>query len=269
MRHLKALGLSLLFGLLAGQSVAQDSALRALTTGDDAKPFHAVGRLELAGTGFCTATLLSAREVLTAAHCVVNDDGTQMRPEQVVFMAGFRDGRAEAHRTAKRIVVAQGYRANDMAISSLAYDVALIELDRPVDAAMVAPIGASSVGGAEIGVVSYAHDRAERPALQETCRVLGRDYGALVMSCDADFGTSGAPVLTFSGGAPRIVSVVSAKAHSNGQKVSIGTDLAATLPALRAELARGDGVFFRAAPKVLRLSQSEARQGGPGKFLKP
>ena len=82
-------------------------------------------------------------------------------------------------------------------------------------------------------------------------------------------GPSGAPVLTFRGGAPRIVSVVSAKAHANGRKVSIGTDLSATLPALRAELARGDGVFFRSAPKVLRLSQDQARVGGPGKFLKP
>ena len=45
----------------------------------------------------------------------------------------------------------------------------------------------------------------------------------LVMSCDVEFGSSGAPVFSFDGDRPRVVSVVAAKAEFNGQRVSVGT----------------------------------------------
>ncbi|SPJ25759.1 trypsin-like serine peptidase [Palleronia abyssalis] len=262
-------GLVLTF-LLGGPAVAGDSALRDLSNGDDSRPFRAVGRLEVGGNNFCTATLIEERVVLTAAHCVVRTDGTTAMPGDIRFLAGFRDGRADAYRTGRRLVVAKGYRPDMNDAGTLAHDVALIELDRPVDTVQVAPIPMAQNGtGAAVGVVSYAHDRADRPSLQEECSVLGRDRGALIMSCEADYGTSGAPVLSFAHGGVRIVSVVSAMANAGAQKVSIGTDLAATLPTLRAELSGSDGVFFRAAPQVRRLTPDTARAHGPGKFLRP
>jgi acyl CoA:acetate/3-ketoacid CoA transferase alpha subunit len=63
----------------------------------------------------------------------------------------------------------------------------------------------------------------------------------LVLSCSVDFGSSGAPIFTVRNGAPRIVSVVSAKAEMTGQPVALGTALGAPLAALRAQLARADG----------------------------
>lgn len=146
---------------------------------------------------------------------------------------------------------------------------ALVELDRPVDTALIAPLVPGTGAGFEVGVVSYARGREERPSLQETCAVLGEDTGALIMSCDADFGTSGAPVLSMQDGALRIVSVVSAMADMNGRRVSIGADLSAQLPDLTAKLGKGDGVFFRAAPEVRTLSADEARAGGAAKFVRP
>ena len=80
----------------------------------------------------------------------------------------------------------------------------------------------ASLQGARIGVVSYAHDRAEAPSLQESCRVLKRSVGTILMNCAADFGTSGAPVFTMRNGRPEIVSVISAKAALNDQPVSLG-----------------------------------------------
>jgi protease YdgD len=47
----------------------------------------------------------------------------------------------------------------------------------------------------------------------------------LVISCTVDFGASGAPILSFVEGEPRVVSVVSAKAESMGRPVSLGADV--------------------------------------------
>ena len=61
------------------------------------------------------------------------------------------------------------------------------------------------------------------------------------MSCDVDFGSSGAPVFSFEGARPRIVSVVSAKASVDGRNVAIGTIAENSLQLLKAELANGRG----------------------------
>lgn len=262
MRILTALGLMALTVLTSGPAVAADSDLRQLSTGDDVRAYRAVGRLEIAGQGFCTATLIDTRLVLTAAHCVTDAGGQRIAPEHLVFRAGLRDGRADAERGARRVVVDRSYLHGSGGPASLAADIALIELDRPVDPHIVAPIPASVAAGVRIGVISYAHDRAERPSLQEECRILGHEAGAIVMSCDVDFGSSGAPVLRLDGAAPRIVSVVSAKARADGRKVSLGADVAKALPALRAELTASNGVFWRSA-------DSGARPQTGAKFLRP
>jgi len=121
-------------------------------------------------------------------------------------------------------------------------------------------------------VVSYARGRTESPALQETCKVLARQSGALVLSCSVDFGSSGAPVFVIENGEPHIVSVISAKAMVRDMQVSLGTSLESPLETLKEMLAAGDGVFTSSQPVVdTPMPQVGTGAAGPGgaKFMRP
>ena len=110
-------------------------------------------------------------------------------------------------------------------------DLALLRLARPIDNGRVIPFETSQTPnkGDAVGVVSYAHDRADTPSLQEPCHVLARRFGSIVLSCDVDFGSSGAPVFVIEDGVARIVSVVSAKAEIGERRVALGSSLGSAL----------------------------------------
>ncbi len=202
------------------------------------REWDAVGRLEIAGEAFCTGALIAPDLVLTAAHCVFDPEtGERVATDEIQFLAGWRNGRAAAYRRVRR---AEPHPEYDFRAASDAgrvrVDIALLELQHPIRNGTIKPFetGSRPDTGAEVGVVSYAHDRADAPSLQDLCDVISRQQGVLVMSCTVDFGSSGSPVFSFDGDAPQIVSVVSAKAEADGEAVSLGTSLAGPLSELRA-----------------------------------
>lgn len=266
--------LSLLIAYAApAQAERASSGLKILMTGNDSKGWEAVGRLNMAGKSFCTGALIAPDLVLTAAHCMFDvDTGRLYDASEIEFLAGWRNGRASAYRGVRAAIPHPEFKfTNDDRVMRVAHDLALLKLDQPVNNTSVIPFSTATSPrrGDEVGVVSYAHDRANSPSLQELCHVLARQSGILVMTCDVDFGSSGAPVFMIHNGKAQIVSVVSAKADMGQRKVSLGTSLQQPLSELKALMAKaGDGVF-NATPVSRRIGQDTRRPRRGAKFLRP
>jgi V8-like Glu-specific endopeptidase len=204
---------------------------------------------------------------LTAAHCLYDKEtGARVRDDEITFEAGWRNGRADAYRGVRRSFPHPDYiysGADEM--DRVAYDIALLDLDQPILLPQLTPF-ATDTGpgmGAAVSVVSYAMDRSEIPSIEKGCAVIAATRPALILSCDIDFGSSGAPVFSVTDGVPRVVSVISAKAEMEGRKVALGVPLEAPLRELEAEIDR-ETANVTSGIRVLR-------GGVPGgaKFLSP
>ena len=270
--------LTLLAGLtLAGAAPAQDVGLKRLDTGTESRGWEAVGRVDLNGKGFCTGALVAPNLVLTAAHCLWdNRAGRFVPPDRMEFQAGLRNGRAVAYRKVRRAAAHPMYEfeadPGSDADSNVPYDMALLELDQPIRLPTIQPyrMAEAPSDGDEVGVVSYARDRAEAPSLQEVCHVLGGSDDVLMMSCDVDYGSSGAPVFSMIDGTPHVVSVVAAKADLEGQKVALGSNLSAQMALLQAALDNQTAVRPGRSGLPQIGGERPGRNAGTGaKFIKP
>ncbi|MBU0781332.1 MAG: V8-like Glu-specific endopeptidase [Loktanella salsilacus] len=270
MRHF----LALVMALWASLAAAQDTNLQSLDTGESSRGWQSVGRLDIAGSGFCTASLISQTMIITAAHCVYADDGSLIPAKNFTFLAGLRDDRAMATRAVIKVTPHPDYRhhGEKPQDGAVAVDLAVLELERPVRLPSLTPygIGPTPTVQADVAVVSYARDRANAASLQRVCHVLDQSRGVLMMSCSADFGASGAPVFWTQNGQSRIVAIVSAMGTSNGKQVSLAVAAASAIDAVLIAHRSNQGQITQApqAPQP-RFTSSGTRNDTGAKFVRP
>ena len=228
-------------GARAGEPIWPDPATeRRMPLAEEAAPFQGVGRLNIAGARFCTATLVSETEVLTAAHCLFHPrTGKPAALGEMRFVAGHRIDRNAGVRTVLRAAIAPGFAlVGNPGPADLRGDVALLELDAPIWAARAFAVGPFLEDDPAPMIVSYARDRAQAPSITERCPALGGLDAVLVLGCAVERGVSGAPVFVGEGARARLVAVVAAMGRlPDGGAFALAPLAAPWIATLRADLA--------------------------------
>ncbi|MBK8439540.1 MAG: trypsin-like peptidase domain-containing protein [Rhodobacter sp.] len=259
MRRRAALA-GLLLALCAATGLeAEPTGLEPLTRRDQLLGWEAVGRVDLGEDSFCTGALIATDLVLTAAHCVFDNQGRPVDPAEMTFRAGYAEGEAIAEARVRRTVAHPGYDpVTPVSPDNVRHDVALLELVQPIPAAVAAPYSVVAPGrGDAVSVVSYAKGREEMLSWQRECAVLDRGDGLIAMDCDVTFGASGAPVFDRSGSRARIVSIISAGGPTDKGQVAYGMDLPGVVRDLKGLLSAG-------RPLAVAGAAAAAAEAAPG-----
>ena len=265
---------ALLGAVISGLAVsALATPLTSLDDRSDILGWEAVGRLDIgARGGYCSGSLIAPDLVLTAAHCLFDDDAGRRDPAEMTFQAGLRDGAAIATSRIARVVVPKGYDpALDFSAETIRYDAALLELETPIPATTADPfpIARSGAPGQRVTVLSYGQGRSNAMSREIGCTLDAAWTRLMAFDCTTHPGSSGAPLFDMSGRSARILSIVSGGGQHDGRSVTYGMEIAPLIAEMRRALRTGEGVWPEAGPVTRRVIGAAERSSGQARFVRP
>ncbi len=168
----------------------------------DVWPWTAIGRVNKAGSGHCTGTLVAPDLVVTAGHCLFNSRTKRLhQPQSVKFVAGYDRGDYLAVRDVVEFAFpdCSGFEGPSNNIEKLAFDVAVLKLAEPVtdiEPVKVAPLNRAEPSPTLV-LAGYQQDRPYMLSVHGGCSRQNRysTQHILAHRCDATRGASGGPVL--------------------------------------------------------------------------
>lgn len=214
--------------------VRRDEASHSVT-GDDHRrivdarqsPYSAIGKFKGAMT--CTAAIiLDPRIIVTAAHCITERDGT-IRRSNLSFRPGYQTGTDLGRFQATVWAIGSKQSFTHESVQDASKDWVILVLDRA--AAGVHPLllihrslKALGLLDQKIFLPAYSNDivNAEVLSVDPDCSARGPVWGALVHTCMARPGSSGAPLLAKNGSGYAVVGIHSASIYASGEDGHIG-----------------------------------------------
>jgi V8-like Glu-specific endopeptidase len=198
--------------LLLSPPVAAAAPERRLLEAEEAADFTGVGRLNIAGRRFCTATLVAPDLIVTAAHCLFHPrTGARVADGELRYIAGYRVRDWAAVRRVTATVIDPAYAFEERATyAGVGADLAIGRLDRPVPESVFPFATGALANGPPLSIVSYAQDRPHAPSIETPCAIVERTGPVFALDCGVTFGASGSPLFQGEGGELRLVGVVSA-----------------------------------------------------------
>ncbi len=243
----------LVFEIAASAGAAESDRLPGIKGADDRAtvdssvfPWRAIGRLNKRIGGYCTATLVGARVVLTAAHCLWNPRTRRfLPPVSVHFVAGWSRGAYLADAAVKSFYVSPTYDPKQAGISAaLAHDWAVAILDHDVTETLgrfdVEPLDEARLDdlkaeGAIFIQAGYSQDRKHVLTVHDGCEIIGfsAKRPLIYHRCDAVAGDSGSPIFFRTGDRYRIVAIHVATSQTTQGSVGLAVPGAAFREAIR------------------------------------
>jgi V8-like Glu-specific endopeptidase len=210
-------------------------------------PAQAVGLLELADGGYCTASVVGADVILTAAHCLFDSNDKIVKARR--FRAGYADGRAIVEAGIRDQFVPPEFDMSRIFISDgmEGHDWAFLRLDRAVgDKTGILAIKPMSlqeldgmVGTRHYDLVRVGYGSSKKLTMQTGCNLAHVwDDNTYAHLCHIEPGDSGSPDLLIENG--------------NYSIVGIDTSIIDIRDVKRANVAVSSAAFANALPEFLR-----------------
>lgn len=184
----------------------------------------AVGHLQ--GPGFrmsrgCSATLIAADLVVTAAHCLT---GALWNNDKQQFRAGLAGAEYVARSTYRDVALHPLY-SSKKGKARLPYDLAVVRLNDPIPAALVVPmpiLPRNAMPASYATLLGYPHSQQNTLAGREGCPALSAPNRTVQRyGCEVVSGVSGGAVLVETAQGPALAAIIVARHGKDGDALAV------------------------------------------------